>query len=107
MIIEFHSKWLRNTTTTVLCASMLGGCLSEEKTDATFNGPTTSDVELSGSVGDGPVVGANMRVTTRTGELLAEFQSDANAGYNITITALGDDYPLSIEAFGGTDLVTN
>ena len=107
MITLFHSKWLRSTTTTVLCASVLGGSLSEEKSDATFNGPTTSDVELSGSVGDGPVVGANMRVTTRTGELLAEFQSDSSAGYNITVSALSEDYPLSIEATGGTDLVTN
>lgn len=107
MNTNFYPDWLRTTTTVVLCTTLLGGCLSKEKNDAAFDGPTGNDVELSGSVGDGPVVGANMRITTNTGELLAEFQSDSSAGYNITVSALSEDYPLSVEATGGTDLVTN
>jgi len=107
MNICVHSTWIRNIATVVSCGAILGGCLSEEKDNTTFNGENTNDVELSGSVGDGPVVGASMSVTSKSGELLAEFQSDSNAGYNITITTLSEDYPLSIEATGGTDLVTN
>jgi len=32
------NKWIRTTTTTVLCAAFLSGCLSDEKTDSAFNG---------------------------------------------------------------------
>jgi hypothetical protein len=60
-----------------------------------------------GSVGDGPVVGANIQVFNRSGTLMAELQSDANAAYNITITTVTDDFSLSLQATGGTDLVTN
>ena len=102
-----HCKWMRNTTTTIGIAAILSGCLSEEKESTLINNQNTDNVELSGSVGDGPVVGANMRVTSSSGELLAEFQSDSNAGYNVTLTALSADYPLLIEATGGTDLVSN
>ena len=107
MNICVHSTWIRNIATVISCGAILSGCLSEEKDNTAFNGENTNDVELSGSVGDGPVVGASMSVTSRSGEALAVFQSDSNAGYNITITTLSEDYPLFIEATGGTDLVTN
>ncbi len=107
MKIYSLSKWTRSVATAIGFATILGGCLSEEEEDNSSDDPTSGDVVLSGSVGDGPVVAADMRVTSRSGELIAEFQSDSNAGYDITITPSADDYPLIIEATGGTDLVTN
>jgi hypothetical protein len=65
-----------------------------------------SDNELTGSVGDGPVVGAAMRVLRNDGELLTEFTSDIAANYNITVKTKGKYYPLTVEATDGIDMVT-
>jgi hypothetical protein len=65
-----------------------------------------SEYELSGSVGDGPVVGAAMRVFRRDGELLTEFTSDIAANYNVTVKTKGKHYPLTVEATDGIDMVT-
>jgi hypothetical protein len=62
---------------------------------------------LTGSVGDGPVIGANIQLRDRSGNLMAEMQSDAKAAYNITVATMSEDFPLLLEATGGTDLVTN
>ena len=102
----FSFGWIRNTTTTIAAVTLLSGCLSDEEAKAPTDVDTTA-IELSGSVGDGPVVGSNMSVRANSGALLAEFQSDTNAGYNVTIEALDEYYPISIDATGGTDLVTN
>ncbi len=100
-------KWMRTSATAIGFAAILSGCLSDENDSSLVNDQESNRIELSGSVGDGPVVGANMRVVSSSGEILAEFQSDSNASYNIELTALDSDYPLSIQATGGTDLVTN
>jgi hypothetical protein len=106
--------WIRNTTTVIVSAAILAGCLSGEDSGGSFsgpgspdNGPTTSDVVLTGSVGDGPVIGANIQLRDRSGNLMAEMQSDAKAAYNITVATMSEDFPLLLEATGGTDLVTN
>src|SRR5690606_20657758 len=64
-------------------------------------------VTLTGSVGDGPIVGAQLTVVAKSGETLRRAVSDQNAGYNIELRARGRDYPLLIEARDGIDLVTN
>ena len=65
------------------------------------------DVELAGSVGDGPVVNAEVRVYTKTGTLLQTVVANQTAGYNVVLKTKGRNFPLLIEAQGGTDLVTN
>ncbi|MDH3265386.1 MAG: putative Ig domain-containing protein [Gammaproteobacteria bacterium] len=75
----------------------------EAKSDDTI----LADSEVSGSVGDGPVIGAAMRVLSSNGEPLVEMDSDSNAGYNVVVRAKGKYYPLMIDARNGTDLVTN
>jgi hypothetical protein len=97
---------IRNTTTIIITAAVLSGCFENEG-DTSFSGIDFADLELSGSVGDGPVAGANVRVVSRDGKILAEFLSDASANYNITLETRSKYYPLSVEATGGTDLVTN
>ncbi len=89
-------------------ALLLGGCLSsggsDESSDVTA--PIVAK-ELSGSVVDGPVAAADVRVASSSGQTIAEFQSDMLGGYKVTIETSDSQYPLSLEATGGTDLVSN
>ena len=97
---------IRITTSLFVTAVVLSGCLMDEEKAETGD-ELLSDNELSGSVGDGPVISAAMRVMRNDGVVLVELESDANAGYNVTIRTKGKYYPLMIDARGGTDLVTN
>ena len=88
----------------------LSGCLMQDKIedeDLAANAGIESEFELSGSVGDGPVVGAAMRIMRNDGVLLNELESDASAGYNILVRTKGKYYPLTIDAQNGIDIVTN
>jgi hypothetical protein len=60
-----------------------------------------------GSVGDGPIVNARVRVFSNTDRLLMETRSSNTADYQLTIKTPGRNYPLTIIADQGTDLVTN
>lgn len=65
----------------------------------------TAPVSVSGSVGDGPVVGADLVVTDANGQVLDRSTSDELASYALDLpgdTAL----PVLVEATGGVDLVT-
>jgi hypothetical protein len=61
---------------------------------------------VTGSVGDGPIVGARLRVFSKSGELLMEADSSSTADYDITIKTQGKNYPLTLVADQGIDLVT-
>ena len=68
-------------------------------------GSSSGPLSLSGSVLDGPVVGADLILTDAKGKLLLEVNSDSLANYQLDLdskTAL----PVLITARGGTDLVT-
>ena len=100
----------RNAATVITTALFLGGCLIQDKNeddDVAFEVAIEDEFELSGSVGDGPVVGASMRVISNDGSILNEFESDASAGYNIVVKTKGKYYPLTVDARGGIDIVTN
>ena len=60
-----------------------------------------------GSVGDGPIVDARLRVFTNSGQLLMETRSSSTADYDLSVRTAGRNYPLTIVADEGTDLVTN
>lgn len=62
-------------------------------------------IQLVGSVGDGPVIDATITVTDSNGDIIATSLSDATASYSINIP---DDslFPVTITATGGTDIVT-
>ena len=62
--------------------------------------------EVSGSVGDGPIIGAAIQILAKDGSLLASMDSGFGAGYNLTIRTKGKYFPLTIEAQSGIDLVT-
>jgi hypothetical protein len=62
--------------------------------------------QVTGSVGDGPITGARMRVLASNGKVLMETESSLTADYDLTIKTQGRNYALTIEAEGGTDIVT-
>jgi len=98
----------RDVATFTSMTFVLSGCLMQDEIEDTSVDPTLdSEFELSGSVGDGPVVGATMRVYRNDGAVLNEFESDASAGYNILVRTKGKYYPLTIDARNGIDVVTN
>jgi hypothetical protein len=61
---------------------------------------------VTGSVGDGPIVGARIRMYSRRGDMFQEFTSSSTAEYDVLIRARGSDYAVIIEADQGTDIVT-
>ena len=101
-----HLSFVRNAATLILFSLPLSGCLmGEEESKSTTE--TAVDHEISGSVGDGPIVGAAIRILRNDGVELVQLESDSSAGYNITVRTKGKFYPLSIDARNGTDIVTN
>ena len=65
------------------------------------------EIELSGSVGDGPIVGASLAVFANDGSLISEALSDDTASYGIQLKTKGKYFPLTIRSNGGIDLATN
>ncbi len=96
----------RNVLAGTFAALLLSGCLMDDGDPKNLEDVAT-DTRLSGSVGDGPIVGAQLRIIRNDGQELTTFASDSNASYNITVNTQERYYPLTIESTGGTDLVTN
>jgi hypothetical protein len=75
--------------------------------DSAWVGDIETDVNVSGSVGDGPTVNATMTIRKNNGEALKSFRSDAAASYKVDLSVSERHFPLLIDATGGTDIVTN
>jgi len=58
---------------------------------------SASPVNISGSVGDGPVTGATVRIYNQTGVQIAAVLSDNTATYKTSVNAMGSEYPLVLE----------
>ena len=101
-----QSTLVNNVSLLALAALVLSGCLMDEPEPAADD-EAIQTLEVSGSVGDGPVANANLKAFKNDNSLLAEFESTAAANYNVEIRTKGKFYPLTIEATGGTDIVTN
>ena len=65
----------------------------------------SASITLSGSVGDGPIIGATLTITDSNGQVLVSAESDSTANYEVEFPATAS-YPLIITATDGTDLVT-
>lgn len=106
-----RSSCIRNAASLIVFSFLLSACLTDEEQAKPVEEIATDDVatdnEVSGSVGDGPIVGATMRILRNDGVELSRLNSDANAGYNITVRTKGKYYPLGVDARSGTDIVTN
>ncbi len=62
--------------------------------------------QLSGSVGDGPITGAAVRVFNKQGTLINTAASGEEASYTVTVREKGKYYPLTLHASNGIDVVT-
>lgn len=107
------TRWQRSLIIPLVSLA-LSGCLMEEEIEdpaiadngGGASGEIQRDHRLTGSVGDGPVVGADVSVFDRDGSSLGTVLSGGDAGYNLTVSTTNTQYPLSIVSRGGTDLVT-
>ncbi len=107
IISSFSAKVFRRVVVPLLLLSLAacgGGGSGDNGGSAA---PASQGSVITGSVGDGPVVGATVNIYGRDGNLLQTERSDSAAKYSAVIKADADAYPLTIEAVGGTDLVTN
>ena len=103
---------------TLLAILLLAGCNggggvtgaapASSSTGGTSSSPTpsTTSVVVSGSVGDGPVTGATVKIYSSSWALLGSTVTDATAGYQASIEVQTGDYPLHLQVSDGVDLVT-
>jgi len=85
----------------------LQGCGGDEEAVGADDSDPDIDVELTGSVGDGPVASAQLTVRNNAGAVVQNAVGSQLAGYNVTFKTKGKFFPLFVDATGGTDLVTN
>lgn len=71
----------------------------------TTSGTATSTATLTGSAGDGPIVGGTVTVTDANGNTIGTATTDANAHYSIKVPSTAA-LPLTVTITGGTDQVT-
>jgi hypothetical protein len=81
-----------------------GGGAGSDSTGSS-NAAATGPVVVSGSVGDGPVVGATLQVVDAAGQVLGTDRSTDTADYQLELPA-ETRLPVLVTATGGIDLVT-
>src|SRR6187549_3676221 len=92
----------------ILFGFALQGCGGgDDEAAAVADTDADIDVAIDGSVGDGPITGAQVTVRAKDGGVLQNVISSQTAGYNITLKTKGKNFPLFLDATGGTDMVTN
>ena len=97
--MSYEKTWRSPAAALVLVlVSLLAACGGD--------GNGVRDVTHSGSVGDGPIIGATVVVTDKNGVVLATETSDDTANYEIRLKVPKRSYPLQITATGGIDTVT-
>jgi hypothetical protein len=106
----------RFSALTVAFLLTLGGCGGSDDGSTGVDAPSGTSPNsdptavinnrLTGSVGDGPIVNARIRVYANSGALLHTTTSGDDADYDLTVKTPGKNYPLTIHADQGTDLVT-
>ena len=74
---------------------------------ATVNPEIDADYQVEGSVGDGPVSGSQVVVSSSSGSVLQTVTGSQLAGYSVTLKTRGKYFPLFLNSTGGTDMITN
>ncbi len=102
---HFHGSFTK-CLATVLLGFFLSACGGGG--DSEGSRPDSVDIvsTLSGSIGDGPISGATIKVIDKNGKTLLTKQNSTTS-FDVTVKSPGKSYPLTIEAFGGIDLVSN
>ena len=83
---------------------VVAACSSGSEQGSSDQAPA-STFSISGSIGDGPIVGGDIVVLDANGNQIASGVSDDRAGYQIEIPA-DAALPATVHVTGGTDLVT-
>jgi parallel beta-helix repeat protein len=97
---------------TLLSALLLAGCGGSDSSTAPAIGDSgggseqTTQLNIGGSVGDGPIINATVRLRDASNNILATTTSDGMARYSFDVSVPTNAFPLTIEAEGGIDLVT-
>ncbi|MDZ7643049.1 MAG: putative Ig domain-containing protein [Woeseiaceae bacterium] len=112
MVNNLLARFFRHSAIVLLTSLALAGCLPQGEVDPPADdggddnpGGGQTHV-ISGSVGDGPISGADVNVHSAAGTLLGTVASNSDAEFDIQVETVDTDYPLSLLAIGGTDLVT-
>ena len=69
-------------------------------------GDPAIDATITGSVGDGPIVGGNVVIRDRSGQAIGNETSGNQANFQLNVTVTDEQFPLTAEVSDGTDLVT-
>jgi len=106
-----YSKMLAKLILSALTLSLLAACGGGGDSDSSTPSDNNNDdetviMELSGSVGDGPITGATVTFEGANGNNEDPATSDGNATYQTSLTLSESQFPLIIKATGGLDLVT-
>ncbi len=95
------AKFFRHPVLLVSSLFILGGCLPSSEPDVPDETPNEPPVgattmhRLTGSVGDGPITNAQLRVNASDGRLLITTTSTSTASYDISVETETTDYPLA------------
>jgi plastocyanin len=93
---------LRNIFVTMFTALVLTACGGGGGSSS----PSGTAINISGSVGDGPITAATVTVADINANIIITETSDVNATYSIDTTVESNVHPLTLMASGGTDMVT-
>ena len=103
---ELRNLALLMLSLTVFACSSGSGSGSSDDVPADPAPTSTDDFQVSGSVGDGPIVNGTITAVDAEGNTVATAVSDAEANYSIGIP-VDAALPVTLSVTGGTDLVTD
>ena len=104
MGVERDPRTLR-TLVVLGLLTVVAACSSGSDSGSSDDVPVGSTFTIEGSIGDGPIVDADIVVRDSTGSQVATGSSDQRAQYNIEIPSSAI-LPLTVHVTGGMDLVT-
>ena len=100
-------RWVRLGVLACLSVGIPGliGCSSEGEAAFAEALRNVQGVMITGSVGDGPVVGATVEVVSADGVVVSQATGGSTASFRVLVPA-NTRYPIRLRAVGGIDLVS-
>ncbi|KAF0191334.1 MAG: fibronectin type III domain-containing protein [Gammaproteobacteria bacterium] len=105
---QLNAQHLREIVTSIAIPLILAACGGESSkgdVSSSTSGVSIAYVTVSGSVGDGPVTGAQLTIYDANGRLVTSTTSDQMANYSVTF-GIDANFPLTVISRGGVDMVT-